>query len=126
MKRFWFGAALLAVLLITAGWLGNRMVKNTLPCADELEQAAASAMAEDWHSAKTMTSRARARWEENRRISASLSDHEELDEIDALFEELEIYGAREETVGFAAGCAFLAEKFRDLGQSNRLSWWNLL
>ena len=37
-----------------------------------------------------------------------------------------IYGAREDAESFAAGCVFLAEKFRDLGYSQELSWWNLL
>ena len=126
MKRFWIGMVLLAVLLVLGAWMGGRMTDATLPCADGLDRAAELAMAEDWPGAKQAMEQAWRAWAENRNFSASLSSHEPMEEIDALFEELEIYGAREETAAFSAGCVFLAEKLRDLGNSFRLSWQNLL
>lgn len=126
MKRFWIGAALLVVLVILGWWTGNRMTDSTLPCAEILDRAAALAMAEDWPGARQAARQATSSWQENRPFSASVTNHEPMDEIDALFEELEIYGARESAERFAAGCVYLAEKLRDLAYSNRLSWWNLL
>ena len=102
------------------------MMDRTLPCAEGLDRAAALAMAEDWPGAREAARQASRSWQENRPFSASVTSHEPMDEIDALFEELEIYGARENGERFAAGCVFLAEKLRDLAYSNRLSWWNLL
>ncbi len=126
MKRMWIGIGLLAVVLIGGVWSGKRMMNTHLPCAEDLEHAAACAMAEDWGSAGALAEKARDTWQQNRKISASVTDHEPMDEIDAIFEELEVYRAREETAAYSAGCMYLAEQLRDLGNSFRLSWWNIL
>lgn len=126
MKRFWLGVSLLGVMVVLGCWTGGKIMDTALPCAGQLDQAAALAMAEDWPGAKQAAERAQGRWQENRHFSACVTDHRALDEIDAIFEELQIYGAREDAESFAAGCVFLAEKFRDLGYSQELSWWNLL
>lgn len=126
MKRFWIGAWLLGVLVLLGWWTGTRVMDTALPCAASLDRAAALAMAEDWHGAKQAAGQAGEWWEQKRNFSASVTDHSALDEVDALFEELRIYSAREDAESFAAGCVFLAEKLRDLGESQRLDWWNLL
>ncbi len=126
MKRMWIGVGLLAVVLISGIWTGNRMIQTHLPCADDLENSAACAMAEDWAGAGKLAAQARNTWQKNRKVSASVTDHEPMDEIDAIFEELEVYRAREETAAYSAGCMYLAEQLRDLGNSFKLSWWNLL
>lgn len=126
MNRMWIGAALLVLVLGLGIWVGDRMTGSHLPCAEDLENAAAFAMAEDWQTAGALADRAKENWQKNRRLSAAVTDHEPMDEIDALFEELEIYRAREETSAYCAGCRYLAEHLRDLGNSFRVSWWNLL
>ncbi len=126
MKRMKIGVGLLVAVLVAGIWLGERMIDCHLPCASDLEHAAACAMAEDWASAGALATRARETWERNKHLSASVTAHEPMDEIDALFGELEIYRAREETSAYSAGCMYLAEQLRDLGNSFKLSWWNLL
>lgn len=126
MKRFWIGVGILGVILVIGIWAGNRMQRTHIPCAMDLENAAACAMAEDWQGAGSLGDRARESWQRSRKVSASIANHQIMDEIDALFEELEIYRAREETAAYCAGCIYLAERLRDLGNSFRLSWWNVL
>ena len=126
MRRFWIGVGLLGALLAAGLWTGSRMQRTHMPCAADLENAAACAMAEDWAAAGSLGDRERKSWQRSRNISASFANHQIMDEIDALFGELEIYRAREETAAYCAGCIYLAERLRDLGNSFRLSWWNLL
>jgi len=126
MKRFWIGIGLLAAVLAAGLWAGNRLRQAHLPCAEDLEQAAACAMAEDWAEASALTDRAKQSWQKNWRISAAITNHQPMDEIDALFEELEVYRAREETAAYCAACLYLSERVRDLSNSFRVSWWNLL
>ncbi len=126
MKRIWIGVALLGVILFTGFWAGSRMRRIHTPCAIDLERAAACAMAEDWAGATELTQQARQLWRKNWKFSATIAHHQPMDEIDALFEELEIYRAREETAAYCASCMYLSERVRDLGNSFRLSWWNLL
>lgn len=126
MRRFWIGVGLLAVLLAAGMWTGSRMRRTHMPCVADLENAAACAMAEDWTAAGALSGRAKEGWQNSWHLSASMANHQRMDEIDALFEELEIYRAREETSAYCAGCMYLAELLRDLGESFRLSWWNLL
>lgn len=126
MKRFWIGIGLLALVLAAGLWSGSRMRRVHMPCAAALERAAACAMAEDWTAASALTDQAKACWERNWKFSAAIAHHQPMDEIDALFEELEVYRAREETAAYCASCLYLSERVRDLGDSFRLSWWNLL
>ena len=126
MKRFWIGAALLTVLLVGGILVGNHMRRAHMPCAADLECAAACAMAENWAEAGALTDRAQELWEKSWHISASVANHQKMDEIDALFQELEVYRAREETAAYSAGCLYLAELMRDMGEAFRLNWWNLL
>lgn len=126
MKRFWIGILLLALVLAAGLWSGSRMRRIHTPCAVDLERAAACAMAEDWATASALTEQARELWNRNWKFSAAIAHHEPMDEIDALFEELEIYRAREETAAYCASCLYLSARVRDLGNSFQLSWWNLL
>ena len=48
-----------------------------------------------------------------------------MEEIDALFAEVEVYAAAREETDFAAGCAALSRKVEAMGQAHGASWWNL-
>ena len=125
MRRFWIGIGLLGALLAAGLWSGSRMRRNHMPCAADLDNASAYAMAEDWIRADALAERARNTWEHNLRLSAAIHDHRPLEEIDALFRELDIYRAREETAAYCALCAHLSSRLKDLAMSGELSWWNL-
>jgi hypothetical protein len=125
MKRFWIGVGLLGALLVLGTWGSGRLRRSYMPCAADLDNAAAYAMAEDWVRAEGLTERARNSWEQDLHITAAIHDHQPLEDIDALFRELEIYRAREDTVSFCAVCVQLAQRLKDLGMSGKVSWWNL-
>lgn len=126
MKRFWIGLGLLTLVLALGIWAGNAMLRLHMPIAADLEQAANYAEADNWVAAEALYARARDRWDTGRDRIAAIYNHQPLDEIDARFRELEIYLSRREVTAFRAGCVYLAERLRDLSDSFRISWENLL
>lgn len=126
MKRFWIGIAMLIMLLSGSLLAQHRMERIHTPCAMDLAWSADRAQAGDWQSAGELAHRARDTWSRNWRFTAILSNHQPLDEVDALFEELEVYLTRQETTSYCAACVFLSQRVMDLGESFRLNWWNLL
>lgn len=126
MKRCWFGAILLLILLavgLLATWGMNAWHD---PISDDLERAAEAALDEEWHRAEQLTARARKRWEKHWNFSAAFADHEPMEEIDAAFAQLEIYSQARDQVSLAAACAALARQVEAMGDAHGLTWWNLL
>lgn len=126
MKRFWFGAALLAVLLglgIGAAWGAEKL---NAPVARELEQAASEALSGSWEEAENLAGKAWSRWEKNWQLTAVAEDHRPLEAIDSLFAQLMVYTRSRDEVRFAACCAALCSQIRAVGDTHSLSWWNLL
>ena len=81
MKRCWFGAAVLVLLLILgllcSAWTGRFFREE----AQRLDLAADAGPEEAMVLART----AQSRWERRRRLYAALYDHTPLEEIDTLF-----------------------------------------
>lgn len=126
MKRGWIGLALLLILL-GAGLLVTWFMGETHEeIADKLEDAGVLALTGDWEGADRLVRRARMEWDKSWRISAALTDHEPMEEIDSLFAQLEIYRRQREALSFGALCAQLSSLLEDLGDAQGLNWWNLL
>ena len=126
MKRGWIGLALLLILL-GGGLLVTWFMEETHEeIADRLEDAGVLALAGDWDGADRLIRRARQKWDNSWRISAALTDHASLEEIDSLFAQLETYRKQREKLSFAALCAQLGSLLDDLGDAHELTWWNLL
>ena len=49
-----------------------------------------------------------------------------MDEVDALFAEMEIYAKTEEKPHFAAVCKELSQRIQAFADAHRFSWWNIL
>ena len=98
MKRSWIGFALLLVLLaggIAATW---GMAKCHEPIARDLENAAKTALQGDMAQGEVLMLQAREAWGRSRHLGACFADPPPMEEIDALFAEVEVYAAaREET-----------------------------
>ena len=98
MKRSWIGFALLLVLLaggIAATW---GMAKCHEPIARDLENAAKTALQGDMARGESLMLQARDAWGRSRHLGACFADHTPMEEIDALFAQVEVYAAvREET-----------------------------
>ena len=126
MKQFWFGLGLLAAILVSGIWSAGKMQRIHEPAAAQLEQASRYALTENWERAGQMGVDARRTWEKYRYLTASIVDHEPMDEIDALFAQLEVYENGRDRISYSAACARLAELLDALHQEQGLYWWNLL
>lgn len=92
----------------------------------QLEEAAWFALSDNWDQAKTLAADARKTWEDSRKITCIFADHSPMEEIDALFAQLGIYGAAREKAEYSAVCAALSRHMDAMGNAQRLTWWNLL
>ena len=126
MKRGWFGAALLLILLGLGVGSSSLMEVLHRPLADALDMASEWALEENWEGAAETARQAEASWRKLWHFSAILSDHEPMEEIDALFGQLEIYRAEGDSLSFAAACASLSRQVEAIADAHGLSWWNLL
>ena len=90
MKRSWIGFILLLVLLaggIAATW---GMAKCHEPIARDLENAAKTALQGDMAQGEALMLQAREAWGRSRHLGACFADHTPMEEIDALFAEVEV------------------------------------
>lgn len=125
-KRFWLGIGILVLFLGTG--LGISLGMDTIhgPAEQALEQAAEKALAGQMEEAVALARQAHARWEDNWALTASVADHSPMDEVDALFAEMEVYAQAQEDKHFAACCAQLSKLVESMAAAHRFSWWNLL
>ena len=126
MKQLLAGIALMALILISGFFLGNRMEQTHHPQAKDLENAAAAAGEGDWEYAAALLARAKKSWDSSRDLTAALVHHDPLNDIDTRFAELSVYAAMHSGPEFRSGCAALAQILRTLPKSHSLHWWNLL
>ena len=126
MKRGWIGLGLLLILLVAGLLVTGHMGRNHRKISRELDMAAAHALAGDWEEALEETRDAWEDWEEGWHFSAAFADHEPMEEIDALFAQLEAYRKTRDAVAFAAVCRQLAKQVEAMGDAHQLNWWNLL
>lgn len=126
MKRFWLGVALL--LLLLAAGIGATLGMGSIcgPITDGLDKAAAAVQAGQWEQAEEFSRSSRQRWEHSRDLLASLTSHEPMEEVDALFQALEIFAAQKDMIRFADCCARLSALTRAISESQTILWWNVL
>ena len=126
MKHVWVGAVLLAALLFGGLLLNTGLQRMNGALPGELKKAAEASLAGNWTRADGIMETVRSRWEKNREITASLTDHALLEEVDCLFSELMVY--REQHLGseYAAVCMCLARRIEAVLESQSLRWWHLL
>ena len=126
MKRLCIGVVLLILMLAVGICLTAAFSGLHAPLSEKLDAAADAAMAGNWEKARTLTKEAEADWHGMRRFTAAVADHEPLEEMDSLFEQLKVLAAGEDRLNFAAACAQLSEQATALAQSQAVTWWNLL
>lgn len=123
MKRFYFGVALLAVLLALALWSAAGLGQIHGEIAAELEQAAQAVCAGDPAAAEPGLDRAQELWERYEHLLAAFADHEPLEEMEGLFAEVALYRQAGEQTDLAVACTRLALLSRSVGESHSLKWW---
>ncbi len=126
MGRGWFGVGILVVFLILALVVTGLMEKAHFPTCALLEQAAEKAQTDAFDKAVELGMEAKSRWEDQWNGTAAVADHSPMDEIDALFAEMEIYAKTGEKPHFAACCQELAQRLQAMAEAHKFNWWNIL
>lgn len=126
MKRLWLGVGLLGLLLVLGlgvtwllGWIHG-------PTAQALELAVEVGSHGDWSQAQAQFARARSRWEKYYGLTAAVTDHKPMEDIDAAFARNRVYLNRGANTEFLAGCAGLARQVENMEQAQGLAWWDFL
>ena len=126
MKRIWIGIVLLGALLVGGLWAGEFMGQAHIPVARDVQRAGELALQGDWELAQALAKRGQDRWETKWPVTAAIADHEPMDEIDALFAQLETYGKTRDSAAYSAVCGHLGSLLEALSQGHRCKWWNLM
>lgn len=126
MNRLWIGIGLLIVLL--AGGVGLLWGSGVFfgDFSQTVEEAGNSALAGDWVTAGQKMEKSRNQWEKYRRLWASFTDHEPVEQVQALFSQLELYNKQKRDVEFASACKALAHVAEAIEESHSLRWWSVL
>lgn len=125
MTRLWIGVGLLLILLLggIALWLGISPFHNRL--AETLDQASLLAVEGNWAQARSAAFSARDQWLQYKDSFAAVTDHEPMEQMDALFRELSLLDA-DRAVDFSCVCVQLAGVCRAIGETQSLKWWGIL
>ncbi len=126
MKRLWIGVGFLAVMLVAGIYLTGLFDRIHTPLSEDLRQASQLAMDGDWEKATALTQKARADWKQCRKFIAAVADHEPLEEMENLLEQLDVYADQRRTADFSALCVELASLADAMLESQQLTWWNFL
>jgi len=126
MKRMWLGIGLLLLFLLLGLWCSHAMAKRLDPIAQRLEQAAQTALRGDLSSAMELAEAARKQWDGYWHDTATLADHNPMDEIDAHFARLRVYATMSHQADFAACCAQLSALIHATAEAHSFFWWNIL
>lgn len=126
MARGWLGAGILVFFLISGLVISVVMDNAHLPTCDLLAQAAEKTLNGDFDSGVTLAMAAKSRWERQWNGTATAADHSPMDDVDALFSQMEIYAQTGEEPHFAACCKELSQRLQAIAGAHKFSWWNVL
>ena len=125
MKRMWLGVGLLLTLLAAGLLVTGGMHGVCIPISRDLRKAAAAALQEEWTQAEALAQRADERWKVYRNACAAVTDHEPMEEVEAMFETLLVFRACGDSVGFAQCCIQLASMTEAMADSQAVHWWSV-
>lgn len=126
MARGWLGAGILLLFLVLGLVVTGAMDKSHLSTGQMLAQAAEQSLEGDLDGATALAMAAKARWERQHQGTATVADHNPMDDVDRLFAQMEVYAKAQEAPHFAACCAELAHLLQATADAHRFSWWNVL
>ena len=126
MIRGWLGVGILFVFLILGFVTAATMNNAHLPTEKLLAQAAEKTLSGNFDEAISLATQAKTRWEEHWNGTATVADHAPMDDVDALFAEMEIYAKTQEKPHFAAVCSELSQRIQAVASAHKFSWWNIL
>ena len=126
MKRLWLGIGILTILLSLGLASTIGMAQVCTPISQTLSSAADLVQEGQWAQAAALSKQAKSRWERWRNLTASLTDHEPMEEVDSLFAALDIYAREGDALRFADCCARLSALTDAVGDAQSVYWWSIL
>ena len=124
MKRIWFGAGLLIVLLFLGFICGFVIERSQLSGAAMLEHASGLAAEGDWAAARTALHEAKQLWDRKYFFIAVLCDHEPIEQVQRLYAKLEVFSDERSIVSFRSTCMELARQLEALSRSHSFTLEN--
>ena len=126
MKRLWIGITILSLLL--AAGIGTTVFATSTQkeISQTLQLASEAALQGQWQEAAILSQNAKMEWERCRKATASIADHEPMEEIDDLFSQMEVYLAANQLLPFSVCCASLSVLTEAIGEAHAINWWSLL
>jgi len=125
MKRSILGFVMLLILLAGGIFTSRYMQRCHRDMGKQLQSAAHYAQAGRWPQAKAALHGAETDWKQQWGITAALSDHAPMEQVNDLLARLKVYARAEDPVQFAAVCARLEEALDAISEAHRVTWWNL-
>lgn len=126
MNKLYVGIILLLLLLgLGIGLLWGSVVFFG-DFSREMERSGEAALTENWTLAMETAEKCRKNWERYRCFWAAFTDHAPIEQVQALFSQLEVYEKRHLTTEFAACCRALAQEAEAIRESHSLAWWSIL
>ena len=126
MKRVWFGIGLLIFFLLLGIFFSLWMTSTHEHISRHLAQACSLSQEKDMVQAGKLAQNASSLWKRYRNRIAALADHTPMEEIDGLFQELQVYLRMDEPEHFSSTCARLEVLLQSMGDSHRINWWTVL
>ena len=116
----------LAVILAFALWNSAAITGHTQRWRDQLQQAEALALDENWQAAGDALAKSYEDWSERQVFLHIVSEHEAVDDAEAMYRRAMAFAAEQESSEFRAELADLQDQLRLLAEMERFSLKNVL
>ena len=116
----------LAVILAFALWNSAVITGHTQCWRDQLQQAEALAQNENWQAAGDALAKSYEYWSERLVFLHIVSEHEAVDDAEAMYRRAMAFAAEQESSEFRAELADLQDQLRLLAEMERFSLKNVL
>lgn len=116
----------LAVILAFALWNSAVITGHTQRWRDQLQQAEALALDENWQAAGDALAKSYEDWSERQVFLHIVSEHEAVDDVEAMYRRAMAFAAEQESSEFRAELADLQDQLRLLAEMERFSLKNVL
>ena len=116
----------LAVILAFALWNSAVITGHTQRWRDQLQQAEALALDENWQAAGDALAKTYEDWSERQVFLHIVSEHEAMDDAEAMYRRAMAFAAEQESSEFRAELADLQDQLRLLAEMERFSLKNIL
>lgn len=118
--------AVLAVILAFALWNSAVITGHTQRWRDQLQQAEALALDENWQAAGNALAKSYEDWSDRQVFLHIVSEHEAVDDAEAMYRRAMAFAAEQESSEFRAELADLQDQLRLLAEMERFSLKNVL